>query len=354
VRRAELGDDLLARSGQRDECVAIVLRDVLKSNESALDILEEYLKSGTNLTPDQAERWAGDFPLSVLEEAIKRLAPRLGASSAPDLAKQYPAISHRNEFDAILLNIGLQNIRFETIRRKGTDFAAKYGIPPIAPSGGSGGSPGGAGAGGSRGSAGGSGGSGGGGASGGTGRPVGGGSGTPGGSAGTGGSGSKTAAVPINDPRSVKRVLKKFRPLGNGRDKVVTLRDEALKLDLKDNPIAFCFLLRSMFEISAKAYCDDHKATSTLTAEKADGSDRRLADVLKDIYAHMVTLPTGKPDPAIQRQLHGALTDLTTPERLLSITSMNNLVHNRSFLITTDNVCITFGNIYPLLEAMNK
>src|SRR5437773_2073700 len=42
-------------------------RDKSNATESALDLLEKYLLSGKNLTQDQKERWAGDYPLSVLE-----------------------------------------------------------------------------------------------------------------------------------------------------------------------------------------------------------------------------------------------------------------------------------------------
>jgi hypothetical protein len=110
-----------------------------------------------------------------------------------------------------------------------------------------------------------------------------------------------------------------------------------------------------MFEISAKAYCNDHAADpSAPKAVKADGSDRKLADTLKEVYNYMVALPTGKPDPARQRQLHGALVDISTPESLLSVTSMNNLVHNPRFSIRASDISAMFGNILPLLEDMNK
>jgi hypothetical protein len=68
----------------------------------------------------------------------------------------------------------------------------------------------------------------------------------------------------------------------------------------------------------------------------------------------MITLPTGKPDPAIQRQLHGALTDLASPESILSVMSMNQLVHNPKFSVRASDISTMFGNIFPLLEAMNK
>jgi hypothetical protein len=51
--------------------------------------------------------------------------------------------------------------------------------------------------------------------------------------------------------------------------------------------------------------------------------------------------------------LHGAMTEIAKTEGILSVTSMNQLVHNTTFSVTTGDVCTTFGNIYPLLEAMN-
>ena len=50
---------------------------------------------------------------------------------------------------------------------------------------------------------------------------------------------------------------------------------------------------------------------------------------------------------------HGAITELARPEGILSVTSLNQLVHNPSFSITEGDICTLFGNIYPLLEAIN-
>ena len=156
-----------------------------------------------------------------------------------------------------------------------------------------------------------------------------------------------------NDPRTVKKALREFSPLGNNREKVVTLRDEALNLNLPDNPLAFCFLLRSMFEISSKAYCDDHKAAGGLSYTKSDGTDKKLVDVLRDINSHLIG-PIGKEDKVIQKTLHGAMTELAKPEGILSVTSMNHLVHNPKFSITVGDIATVFGNIFPLLKMMNQ
>jgi len=51
-------------------------------SEPGLDLLEKYLVHGTNLTDEQKLRWAGKYHLTVLDEAIKKIAQRLGASSS--------------------------------------------------------------------------------------------------------------------------------------------------------------------------------------------------------------------------------------------------------------------------------
>jgi hypothetical protein len=90
-------------------------RDASGAREPALDLLEKYLKEGKDVTPHQAARWAGAFPLSVLAEAMKRLAQRLGVSSAPLLAKAYPAVKHRDILEAIIHDIGLEHLGFDSM-----------------------------------------------------------------------------------------------------------------------------------------------------------------------------------------------------------------------------------------------
>lgn len=161
----------------------------------------------------------------------------------------------------------------------------------------------------------------------------------------------KTTAVAINDPRSVSRALKAFSPKGHGRDKLVTLLNEIRLLKLDVHAHAFCFLLRSMFEISAKAYCSDHAKTGGPAANKANGEDRALIDVLRDVVNHLTKNNT---DRQMQRALHGALAELGNTVSILSVTSMNQLVHNPKFSIQEPHIAALFGNIFPLLEQMNK
>jgi hypothetical protein len=152
--------------------------------------------------------------------------------------------------------------------------------------------------------------------------------------------------VAVNDPKHVANLLKKFAPRGTNRQKVVTLRDEIRKLKIADNPIAFCFLLRSMFEISAKAYSTDH----SLSLTKPNGKEKTLVENLQGITTH---LTNNNSNVAMVKVLHGALTEISKPEGILSVTSMNQLVHNPGFSISPSDICILFSNIYPLLESMN-
>lgn len=323
-------------------------RDINKAPEYALDLLERYLVHGENLNKLQAKLWAGKYPLSVLDEALPKLGPRFEAKNGPDLARTYPAITNKAALDNILHDIGMEIISFPTLRQR-KDVWEKYLSQPIERATAASSLEQGCGTNstpstansnmgntqpqnsGTQTNT--------------TGEDV---------SSGTQTSTSKpdnVVSVPINDPRSIKRTLKKFAPIGNNRQKVVTLRNEARCLDLNDNPVAFCFLLRSMFEISAKAYCDDHKSDGGPSFTKQNGEYNTLEVVLRGITTH---LTKNKKDMAMVKELHGAMTELEKKHSILSVTSMNQLVHHPTFTIVSSDIPALFANVFPLLEAMNS
>src|SRR5262249_10694694 len=96
-------------------------REINKVAEPALDLLEKYLQSGKNLTPSKRARWSGASPLSVREEAMKRVAPRLGLASAAAFATAYPAVKFRGEVESIIHDIGLEQLDFKQIRDAASD-----------------------------------------------------------------------------------------------------------------------------------------------------------------------------------------------------------------------------------------
>jgi hypothetical protein len=294
-------------------------REVNRASEPALDLLEKYLEHGKNVTDHQKSRWAATFPLTILAEAMKRLAPRLGLSSSPAIAQAYPSIKHRQPIESVIHAIGLERLGFDRIRDKDDDFAVEYGLPAVkkpktktakktAT------------------------------------KPT---------SKATSAAKSKAVqrAVATGDPRAVKRLLIDFQPVGKKREKLVALLEEAIQLDFRRTPMAFCFVVRSMFEISAKAYCSDHSSTGGPSITKSSGQDRALVDLLRDITKH---LTNNNADKEKVKLLHGAMTELGRSEGLLSVTSLNQLIHNPRFSVAPFDIAVLFGNVFPLLEAMSS
>ncbi|MBN1603670.1 MAG: hypothetical protein JW915_18810 [Chitinispirillaceae bacterium] len=319
-------------------------RDKKEHSEPGLDLLEKWFKSGKNLNQEQVSRWSGDYHLTVLNEALSKLYMHVGAESVIELVNSYPK-KNKDILDQMLFDIGLETLDFKTIRDKNKFFGIRYGVSPITTS-------------------------------------------TnisnpttqsltllPSGTSNVPTSGTlamagitvnthttptcnsatvvpkKTKAVSADDPKFIKRKLRMFTPKGNNREKLKLLQNEIIKISIIDCPHAFSFLLRSMFEISCKAYCTDHTNTGGPKLSAPNGRDKNLVDILREITNHLTKNATDKEKLKV---LHGAMTELGKKEGLLSVTSLNQLVHNPKFSILTGDICLLFGNIFPLLEEMNK
>ena len=295
-------------------------------------------------------------------------------SSVGDLVAAYPKIENRLGLEAMLLDIGLERIGYQQIRDKYNDFAIDYGINPkeqsvkendsSKPSGDmprTGGE-----------------------------KPSEKGSPAPVSSENKNSDENrcelpkdgkdknprspdfptKPKSTQLGTPRYVKTTLKKFNPRGN-RQKVVAIKVEMCQLNIEKTPMAFCFLLRSAFEISAKEYCKDNnisieKTKKGIVQNKTLAElltlaallytlwgivqNKTLAELLREIVNHLTE--NGK-NKGLEKEFHGALTEITKSEGILSVTSMNQLVHGTTFSIPSNDICIIFGNIFPLLEAMN-
>src|SRR5690606_1419862 len=98
-------------------------RDTARASEPGLDILEAYLKSGPNLSSEEKARWGGQYPLTVLDEALKQLAPRLGFKTAAELAHAYPKklkAADRKQLECLMHDIGIERLGFPELRTEGT------------------------------------------------------------------------------------------------------------------------------------------------------------------------------------------------------------------------------------------
>ncbi len=149
----------------------------------------------------------------------------------------------------------------------------------------------------------------------------------------------------------MRRKLKGLKIHGPNRDKIQSLKIELGKLKLNANPMAICFLLRSMFELSAKAYCDDHKASGLTSFDNQKNVDKVLVKLLRELCLHMTQ---NGADKEMERMLNGAMAELGKKDGLLSTTAMNQLVHNLNYVILPSEVPLIFGRIFPLLDQLNK
>jgi len=356
VSLAHAKGEKASRDGWNSVARARHNRDVKNATELGLDVLEKYLKHGRNLSGQQKERWGGEYPITVLEEAMRKLHYRMKIPTVDELVKKYPKIKMLSEFEELLRDIGLEQVTFPTIRNPNSDFGIPYGINPLTQS-----------------------------TTKATTNTTGNSSNSPIGKqsnpktatqtssvtgksngiptttiiqslshSGGGANASSSKVHALDNPKHITALLRKFNPTGNNREKIVTLKNELLKLKVKDNPIAFCFLLRSIFEISAKVYSEEKSIS--LKKIKKDGkgvdkyNDKTLAELLKDVTAH---LTTNNKNEELRKKFYGAMTEMTTPNRFLSVTSMNQLVHSNSFSVSPPDISRLFSNIYPLLEAMN-
>ena len=87
-------------------------RDESGSQEPGLDFLEKFLKVGRNINALQAQRWGGDYPLTVLDETLKKVAPRFTFTTARELSDKYPAIKYRAKLEDIARDIWSRDHRF--------------------------------------------------------------------------------------------------------------------------------------------------------------------------------------------------------------------------------------------------
>lgn len=295
------------------------------ASEPALDLLEKYLSNGRNLSSIQKDRWAGDYHLYVLTEALSKIATRVNEEKIKDIVAKYPSLPYREQLEEVMREIGNEDLTFPILRDSEDILHSKYGFPKLKTS------------------------------------PL---------PETTSSSKSKKSAAPkkaaastskksntahsIDDPRTVRAILKAFHVQGIDRKKIATLRDEALKLKLDDNPIAFCLLLRSMFEISATIYCTEEGISLKKQTTDRNGTkrtiDKTLTEKLTAVYEN---LTKEKSDKSRIQQLHGAHAELKKPHGLLSVTSMNQLVHHPEFSVKASDICNLFSRVYPLLEYMN-
>jgi len=302
-------------------------RDEKKVKEFGLDLLEKYLANSHNISINQQEIWSGDYPLTILNEALSKLYSLLEFSSVEDIIKSYPK-KNRRVLESIMYDIGTHKLGFKDLRNENMAWGKKYGIQIEEPQ--------------------------------------------------TAASEDESAAAtemgttnrtndtpqensgsiinqepyaePLNDPKSVYSELSKLKPRGQGRGKIVMLLNEMKVIKIEKCPFSFCFLLRSILEISIKVYAKEHLIDHCPQVEN-NGKDKSLADNIRNIVNF---LTSNRKDIEKTKLLHGVITELDKKEGLLTVNSLNQLIHNPNFAYQTSDICILFGNIFPLINLLNS
>lgn len=328
-----------AEKASRDTWKAIAKarfsRNINKKEELGLDLFDKYLNNNFEISDAQKKKWSGVFPITILDEVLPKISSFLNYSNIKQLIADYP--KKNNELiDSIIFDIGNGLLSFQDIRNSGFLKDDKYSQLSTTNS-------------------------------------------ILGGEVETeikndtntsemkeeyvnpNNSHNNTAkrenikrsssSQSLLDQRSVKRTLRSFKPYGEGNEKIVTLRDEMLQLDITKNPLAFCFLLRSMIEISVKVFSQNTPDSFAVeeVSNKGKAYSRELSKVIEDAISFFV-----KKDVSNQKKLHPAKVTLGNDNSILSVTSLNQLIHNPKFSLSSVDICIGFHNIFPLIELLNS
>lgn len=311
-------------------------RNELLGSEPGLDLLEAYLQSAKNISEEDREYWGGEYPLTVLDEALQRIAPRLNFSTAREVVKKALAdASLQKILGKVIHDIGTDTLQTRHLRP--SSWGPQYGFPeapaPVA----SATAP----------------------------TSVSGASSAPSSTISaaplaavpvaavpviSGASGKTVRTLALGDPKSVRRELRRFVPKGKRSSKVVDLLEEAKQLKFEKTPICFCFLLRSMFEISVRDYCATYRLPTT-EVKKGGTREKSLADLLVDAGAHIVSTTS---DSGIKGKIRTASAEIKSPHSLLSVSVMNALVHSATATITPAHIISGFHKIFPLLVELNR
>lgn len=310
-------------------------RDVNGRAEPALNLLEAYLRDATKISDEQREEWGGEFPITILYEAMQKVAVRYQLAGAADVLTEMEGNPNlAKSLGKIVYDVATGKL--ETRHLRPPTWGSEYGLPSIPAAQASTNS-------------------------------------LPSASAQGLVTGSKQGAVVVqlqsssavgkakgaagsrkmlslDDPRSVKRELRRFAPRGNSSSKIVTLLEEAKKLNVASTPICFCFVLRSMFDLSASAYCSKHRLP-TFKTTKNGTKEKSLAELLGDASKH---LQANSQDRATISALRTAGTEITSSQSVLSIPVMNQLVHSGTATITEAHVVSGFHKVFPLLVELNR
>ncbi|WP_339096237.1 hypothetical protein WDJ50_02800 [Deinococcus sp. VB142] len=323
-------------------------------------LISKFMKDSTKLKADTKIRWSGEYPISVLDDIMKKkeFTAIFGAKNAEELAKKYPQIDHRERLDQFLTEIGEETIGFKQIRGD----ALKQTLASLkddstaqnsksdkrtssAPASATSGQP----------------------AENVSLKKVG----SEDSHSSSESRSSEQSATPAkksrrpkasNDVTSVTEFMRDLEISGKGTEKLEAIRQEMLDLDLNRTPFAYAYLLRSFLEIAAKNYIMYRPGLKT-TVHKPSGDEKMLMVILRDLIDEIAPPPKGPAYDALDKaaqaavkqrskDMHPSKIAVTSDTSYLSINGLNTAVHHGRFHIVIKDLVSEFRNLTPLIEEL--
>jgi Ca2+-binding EF-hand superfamily protein len=304
-------------------------RDIKNQKEYGLDLFDKYLATASDISDSLKKKWSGTFEITILDEALQQIVKKLNLKSVKELVDSYPQ-SHKELFNNLIFSIGNGIIGYKEIRDQSfltndqfSEFLddqsdllntrdpierKEIKDPLIS---------------------------------------------NPKDDKSKISKKLKPKTHALEDQKSVKKILRSFIPRGTANQKVVSLLNEMKLLNIESQPLSFCFLTRSMIEISLKAFSEDPVNMNPFKTfdynNKGKVIDHKLKDIINDACTYFE-----KKDAANIKKLQGAKTELNGSATILSVTSMNQIVHNPNFSLRSTDICKAFHNIFPLIELLNS
>lgn len=165
----------------------------------------------------------------------------------------------------------------------------------------------------------------------------------------TGGKMPRPKSIPGSDTH--KGIVKQLNMIHFTNErywKLQTLHKELVKLAKYDLPNVFAIALRSFLDIASVIYCDHHNC---LKADK-----RSIKNRVSGAIDHIKQFAPGWKDNEQAQKLLENARNYLTKDTLLSISQLNEIVHNKdnSFTVTKETIMRDLGKIIPLMLALTE
>lgn len=159
----------------------------------------------------------------------------------------------------------------------------------------------------------------------------------------------RAKSIPASDTcKGVVKQLSAIRFTTERYRKLQTLHKELVKLAKLDLPNVFAIALRSFLDIASVIYCDHHNC---LKADK-----RSIKNRVSGAIDHIKQFAPGWKDNEQAQKLLENARNYLTKDTLLSISQLNEIVHNKdnSFTVTKETIMRDLGKIIPLMLALTE